>query len=132
MSGPCFALTDQCIGSRYKRHPSKFTISCGRPELCRHVRAGKRRCYLLHKAPSSRLHIAVDRKAHRVHGDPSDLRAKRMRQPTRVDEHPSPGSHRDCISDDLGDIIRGAVSVILYMVSMTERQVPESASWRVR
>ena len=107
-------------------------LYCGRPELCRHVRAGKHRGYLLHEPPASRLHIAVDREAHRMHGDPSDVSAKWTRQLTRIDEHPSPGSPRDCISDDLDDIGRGAVSVILYMVSMTERQVPESASWKVR
>ena len=55
------------------------SLSFGRPELCRHVRAGKHRGYLLHEPPASRLHITVDREAHRVHGDPSDLRAKRTR-----------------------------------------------------
>jgi len=82
-------------------------LYCGRPELCRHVRAGKHRCYLLHKSPPSRLHITIDREAHRVHGDPPDLGAKMMRQMTRVAEYPCPDSPRDCIGDDLGDIVRG-------------------------
>jgi len=54
-------------------------LYCEHPERCRNVHAGKHHCYLLHETPPSRLRIAVDREAYGVHGDPSDLRAKRTR-----------------------------------------------------
>ena len=63
--------------------------------------------YLLHKRLPSRFHIAVDRKAHSEHGNPPDLSAKWTRQPTRVDKHACLGFPRDCVCDDLGDIVRG-------------------------